>query len=432
MVIYTVKNGDSLYNIARRYGTTAAVLARDNELLRPTDLTVGQTLVILSPQSVYRVVAGDNIYSVAQKTGATVNELWRNNPFLGGKTELEVGEVLTIVPEAPVYDREVSISGYIYPSVDRDVLRQTLPFLTNLVIFTYGIEENGELIGVDDSEVIELARQYGTAPVMLVSTLGAGGTFSGELAGRVLSDAQARQTLIEEIATTLRMKRYAGVEIDFEYVPGEYAETYADFIAELRERVSQDGYFVYVSLAPKTSADQPGTLYEGHDYAAMGEAADRTFLMTYEWGYTYGPPMAVSPVNKVREVLDYATSVIPPEKILMGVPNYGYNWTLPYVRGESRAQSLGTREAVALARQVRAAIEYDEVAEAPYFRYFERVNGAPVEHIVWFEDARSVEALIRQIENYGLDGAGVWNVMRYFPQMWQVINHTYRIRRGLQ
>lgn len=432
MVIYTVKNGDSLYNIARRYGTTAAVLARDNELLRPTDLTVGQTLVILSPQSVYRVVAGDNIYSVAQKTGATVNELWRNNPFLGGKTELEVGEVLTIVPEAPVYDREVSISGYIYPSVDRDVLRQTLPFLTNLVIFTYGIEENGELIGVDDSEVIELARQYGTAPVMLVSTLGADGTFSGELAGRVLSDAQARQTLIEEIATTLRMKRYAGVEIDFEYVPGEYAETYADFIAELRERVSQDGYFVYVSLAPKTSADQPGTLYEGHDYAAMGEAADRTFLMTYEWGYTYGPPMAVSPVNKVREVLDYATSVIPPEKILMGVPNYGYNWTLPYVRGESRAQSLGNREAVALARQVRAAIEYDEVTEAPYFRYFERVNGAPVEHIVWFEDARSVEALIRQIENYGLDGAGVWNVMRYFPQMWQVINHTYRIRRGLQ
>ncbi len=431
MVIYTVKSGDSLYRIARRYGTTPQILARDNELSNPTDLVVGQTLVILSPETVYRVEPGDSLYTVAEKTGTTINSLWRNNPFLGGKTDLMPGEILTIVPEAPVHDREIAVNAYVYPSVNRDVLRKTLPFLTNLILFTYGIEENGELIGIDDEELIELARQYGTAPIMLVSTLGVDGKFSGDLAARVLGDERARATLIEEIALTLSQKRYAGVEMDFEYVPGEYAQAYADFVRDLRARIEPDGYKTYVSLAPKTSADQPGRLYEGHLYREMGEAANRVFLMTYEWGYTYGPPMAVSPVNKVKDVLDYAVTEIPPERILMGMPNYGYNWTLPFVAGESRAQSLGNVEAVDLARQKKASIEFEEEAESPYFRYFERENGVPKEHLVYFEDARSVEALANLVDVYQLDGVGIWNAMRYFPQMWQVLNHLYRIRRGL-
>lgn len=70
-------------------------------------------------------------------------------------------------------------------------------------------------------------------------------------------------------------------------------------------------------------------------------------LMTYEWGYTYGPPMAVAPLNMVRRVVEYAVSAIPVEKISLGIPNYGYEWPLPYVRGTTKAQSISNREAVA-------------------------------------------------------------------------------------
>lgn len=430
MVIYTVQNGDSLYSIARRYGTTAERIVRDNELAG-TALTVGETLVLLQPRTVYRVERGDNLYSIAQKFGVSIGELWRNNPFLGGKTELRVGEELTIVGEERSSDRDVSVNAYVYPNVDRDVLRKTLPYLTYLTLFSYRAEEDGELVGIDDDELIELARAYGTAPIMLVSSLSERGTFSPELAREILSDEAAKEMLIEEIAATLTRKRYAGVEVDFEYVPSEVSDEYVQFIRDLRERLSAGGYEVFVSLSPKTSDDQEGLLYEGHDYRGMGEAADKTFLMTYEWGYTYGPPMAVSPVNKVTEVIDYATGEIPSEKIVMGVPNYGYDWKLPFVAGESRARSLGNVEAVALAKEKRARIEYDEESSAPYFRYFERENGTPAEHVVWFENANSVASLIGLVKNFDLDGIGVWTAMKYFPQLWLVLNATYPIRKVL-
>ena len=431
MIIYTVQNGDSLYSIAQRYGTTAEIIARDNELQNPSQLTVGETLVILQPKTVYTVQAGENLYEIAARFGITVGELWRNNPFLGGQIALSEGQLLTIVPEDLIFDRPIAVNAYVYPTVDRDVLRKTLPYLTYLTIFTYGIEEDGELIDIDDEELIELARQYGTAPIMLLASLGEDGKFSNELSTRILTDEQRRRMLIEEIATTLAQKRYAGVEIDFEYVSGENAEAYTQFIHDLQARLSPEGYVTFVSLAPKTSADQPGLLYEGHDYAAMGEAADGVFLMTYEWGYTYGPPMAVSPVNKVVEVLDYATDVIDPAKIKMGMPNYGYDWPLPFVQGESRARSLGNVEAVALAKEKRVGIEYDEIAEAPFFRYFERENGVPREHVVWFENANSVRAMLQLVNTYVLNGVGIWNAMKYFPQLWQVLNHTYPIRKVL-
>ena len=106
---------------------------------------------------------------------------------------------------------------------------------------------------------------------------------------------------------------------------------------------------IFTSLAPKTSAAQSGLLYEGHDYGRIGPTSDYVLLMTYEWGYTYGPPLAVAPKPQVRQVIEYALSEIPSSKIFMGIPNYGYDWTLPYVRGESKAQSLSNIEALRLA-----------------------------------------------------------------------------------
>ena len=430
MIIYTVQNGDSLYSIARRYGSTAERLARDNELAGSA-LTVGETLVILQPRTVYTVKEGESLYGIAQQFGVTIGELWRNNPFLEGSTELRAGEVLTIVPEPPIYDREISVNAYVYPNVDRTVLRKTLPYLTYLILFSYRVESDGTLEGIDDEELIELARQYGVAPIMLVSSLSERGTFSPTLAAEILSDEATRAMLIEEIATTLTRKRYAGVEVDFEYVPAEVADDYVQFVEDLRERLSAGGYETLVSMSPKTSDDQAGLLYEGHDYRGMGKAADKVFLMTYEWGYTYGPPMAVSPAHKVTEVIDYAVGEIPSEKLVMGVPNYGYNWTLPFVSGESRARSLGNVEAVALAKEKKARIEFDEESAAPYFRYFERENGVPTEHVVWFEDAKSIRALIDLVERFELEGIGIWTAMKYFPQLWTVLNGTYRIAKGL-
>ena len=183
-----------------------------------------------------------------------------------------------------------------------------------------------------------------------------------------------------------------------------------------------------MALAPKTSTDQPGLLYEAHDYKRLGQVANAVLLMTYEWGYTAGPPMAVAPLNKVREVTTYAATQISPAKIFMGIPNYGYNWTLPFVAGESRAKSLSNVAAPELAAQVNASIFFDPVAVSPHFSY-QDADGR--QHEVWFEDVRSIDAKLQLASSSGFRGVSYWNIMRPFTQNWMALNALYVIRKVL-
>ena len=423
MTIYVVRPGDTLSSIAEAVGMDPARLAADNGLALDTPLTVGQALVALPPAETYTVEAGDSLYSIARRFGISVNQLWRNNPQLNGGTALEPGDVLTLRYPAPT-GGTLAVNGYAYPFIDREVLRRTLPYLTWLTVFTYGFTPNGTLIQPDDTEVVQIARDYGVAPVLLFSTLTDEGTFSNELASTLLRDPALQEKLMDQILAVMLQKGYRGMDIDFEYVLPEDGEAYIRFVQYAARRLADAGYFSVVSLAPKTSADQPGLLYESHDYGALGNAADYAFLMTYEWGYTYGPPMAVAPLDKVRQVLSYAVTEIAPDKILMGIPNYAYDFTLPYVRGSSMARPLSNVAAVQLAVEKGAEIQYDPVSEAPFFRYTGE-NGAV--HEVWFQDARSVEASLALAKEFALTGVGYWNVMRWFPQNWLVLNSQYDI-----
>ena len=147
--------------------------------------------------------------------------------------------------------------------------------------------------------------------------------------------------------------------------------------------------------------------------------ADHVLLMTYEWGYTYGPPMAVAPLNQVRRVVEYALGEIPAAKIDLGIPNYGYDWPLPFERGVTRADSIGNVEAVRIAVERGAEIQFDEIAQSPYFTYYDRQTG--VEHEVWFEDVRSMQARFDLIKEYGLRGCGYWQIMQWFRANWVLL-----------
>lgn len=430
MTIYTVKSGDSVYSIAQQFGVPQSRIITDNFLNEGATLVEGQDLVILFPLQTHTVRGGETLFSIAEDFGVTVLDLYRNNPNLNGMPTVFPGQVLNISYEsAPLGD--ISTNGYVYPYVDRTTLRRTLPYLTYLSIFTYGITDDGELIEPvgGDEELIAIAKEYGTTPLMMLTSLGADGKFSNRLAERVLSDSAFADRVARSAAEIVREKGYGGVDVDFEYVPASVREDYGAFIEKLQAVLGD--LPVFVSLAPKYTADQRGLLYEGHDYSLLGNLADYLLLMTYEWGYTYGPPLAVAPIDKVRRVLDYAVTAIPREKIFLGIPNYGYDWSLPYVRGESRARSLSNEDAVALARSRGARIMFDETAQSPYFNYYDRpaTFSDAVEHEVWFENARGIDSSLRLVSEYGLRGSGVWNVMKYFPQLWAVLNSLYRIRK---
>ena len=424
MQIYVVKNGDGISKIAEDYGVIPALLAADNGLTVNTPLVVGQALVVRFPKTVHTVSAGETIYSIALQYGIDTVTLYRNNYFLHGLPTVRSGDVLVIEYAQEEKLGTFGVNGYAYPYIPIEQLDATLPYLTYLTPFTYGISTDGGLLPLNDAELLAAAGHYRTLGLMHLSTLTEEGGFSNDRSSVLLQSEENQERLILAIIQNLRRKNYYGLDVDFEFVYPEEREAYAAFITKLRERLNPLGYPVLVALAPKTSANQPGLLYEAHDYRLLGEAANAVFLMTYEWGYTYGPPMAVAPINSVRAVLDYAVTEIAREKIFMGIPLYGYDWTLPFQAGASKAESLSPRRALEIALQYGAEIEYDETAQAPYFYYTPRSGR---QHVVWFEDARSMREKLRLPAEYGFQGIGFWNLMREMPQLWPLLDSLYNI-----
>lgn len=422
MDIHVVRPGDTLYRLARQYGVPMDRLLHDNQLPDPSQLVVGQTIVIRYPVLTYTVKEGDTLWSIAQAHASTVRALLRNNPNLQGKDLLYPGQVLVIQYQ----DRPqgvLTVNSYAYPWIDRSLLTATLPYLSQLTPFTHRFTSDGTLIPPDDEVLISAALQSSVSPLLCLANLDENDRFSSQLAHQLLNDAQAQDRLIAAVLDAVERKGYRGVDVDFEYVYGEDAANYAGFLTRLRASLAPKQLPLSVALAAKTQDDQPGRLYEGHDYGLIAQAVDHALLMTYDWGYVSGPPMAVAPLPQVREVVKYALTHFKREQLYLGIPNYGYNWPVPFKEG-NRAVSVGNQEAVRLAWDRHAAIRFDETAQAPWFRYVDE-NGQ--EREVWFEDARSIQAKIRLALEYGLHGVGYWNLDRAFPQNWVVLASTASI-----
>ncbi len=426
MIIHVVKPGDNIYTIARQYGVPMTDIIEANELQNPDQLVVGQALVVPGGIRRHTVQRGDTLYLIARQYGVSLNALLRANPQIEQGGLIYPGQVINIpAPVSKIGSMEVN--GYAFPSINMETLRKTLPYLTYLSIFSYEVRPDGSLSNVNAQPLIQAARNANVAPLMVITNIEEGGSFSSDLARTVLTNEQIQETLLDNIVEILQTENYYGLDIDFEYIYPEDREAYNDFLRNVRQRLEPLGYTVTTALAPKISATQQGLLYEAHDYPVHGELVDHVILMTYEWGYTYGPPLAVAPINEVRKVLDYAVTAIPSQKILMGIPNYGYDWTLPYEPGTA-AEAISNTAAVIRAGQVGAAIQYDQTAQSPYYNYYDN-NGR--RHIVWFEDARSIEAKLRLVDEYDLGGVSYWTIGRYFPQNWQVLSAMYDVEKVL-
>lgn len=418
MLIYTVKPGDTLAGISRRYGLSPLRIAADNGLSDMSRLVPGQNLLINVDSVRYILDEGQTLFSISQEYGVPLDELIKANPGLN-PLNLRPGDTVMIPVARREKRRPILVNGYAYPSINTNSLNCVLPFLTFLSPFSYKLTPTAELVSPDDSDLIFRAQRSAVMPIMVVTNIFDKG-FSTEVLSVILASEELQERLIGNILSELTGKNYYGVNMDIEYIAPDDRDRYNAFLERLAERLHNEGFIVMSALAPKISADQPGVLYEAHDYAEQGRIVDYVIIMTYEWGYTYGPPLAVSPINEVRRVLDYAVTEIPPEKILMGMPNYGYDWTLPFMRGTA-AQSVSFTQAVDLALRYGVEIQFDEQAQTPYFYYTD--NGT--QHVVWFDDPRSIDAKLQLINDYRLAGASWWTVNRCYVPNWLVLQNMY-------
>lgn len=422
--IYVVKPGDSLYKISQQFGVNPDDIFEINQLGDIPYLVVGQSLVIPTTETVYTVLPGDTLWSIARKYGTTTASIIA----LNGITEpdqLKPGTALRIPIGSKKYGF-IETNAYLEPTTpERESLlvNEVGEYLTYLSPFSYQVKADGSLTPINDDTMLEESRKDKIAPLLVITNF-ADGNFSTEIVDTILENPAIQETLINNMIDVMQKKGYYGVNIDFERISPKNRQLYNDFLRKVVDALHPLGYVVSTALAPKPSDYQTGSWHGAHDYAAHGEIVDFVVIMTYEWGWSGGPPYAVAPVDLVEDVIRYAVSVIPSKKIVMGMPLYGYDWPLPYMPDGKWAKRISPQEAIKLAAEKGVEIEFDRQTQSPTYKYFDE-NG--IQHEVWFEDARSVQEKLKLVNKYDLRGTSYWVLGVPFPQNWTVLDEMYNI-----
>jgi spore germination protein len=424
MQIHVIQRNESLTTIANSYHTTVKDIIEANELPNPNNLVVGQAIVIPIVGRFYTVQPGDTLQSISQKVGvpaqelATINRIPVNQPLHVG-LRLYIPQAKKRTAEFNAY---VEPRGTTVPSELENSAREAAPYLTYLAPFSFQARRDGTLKEPPLNNFPAISKTNHNVLMMVINNQ-ENDQFSDELGRILLTDIAIQDKFINNIVTTAKKYGFRDIHFDFEYLRPVDRDAYNRFLRKAKARFKSEGWLMSTALAPKTSATQKGKWYEGHDYKAHGEISDFVVIMTYEWGYSGGPAMAVSPIGPVRKVLEYAISEMPSNKILMGQNLYGYDWTLPFVQG-SVAKAVSPQQAIQLAASHNVPIQYDTKAQAPHFNYTD-ANGK--QHEVWFEDARSIQAKFDLIKELKIRGMSYWKLGLSFPQNWLLIVDNFNV-----
>ncbi|TAH63198.1 MAG: LysM peptidoglycan-binding domain-containing protein, partial [Anaerolineaceae bacterium] len=415
MNIHVVQPGDTIQSIAENYGTSAQVLIQDNALSEPNNLVIGQSIVIATPTLTYTVQEGDTLGSIADSHNITLMQLFQNNPYLSDRNYIYPGDRIVIS-----YDRDgrIATHGNAVPYINEAAYRKTLPYLTYLSVVNYTATDTGEIIThYDDREFIQLAKDYGVIPLMFLTTLTLKGEANIRTAYQLLLSEELQDRLNENIIVTLKEKGFYGINVSAEYVSEANLPYLERAYSRTAARLKEEGFLVFVTINPNITVVNDEVVFNRVDYTDLGNIADRIIFMNYEWARNVNPPSPISSIYQMEVYLEYLIQMIPTDLISIGLATIGYDWELPFVSGVSSVNALTIDSAVGLARDMGAVINFDEISQTPYYTYTNYHSSFPTDHIVWFIDARSMEALLELVSTNNLQGTGIWNITVYNTQL---------------
>lgn len=421
MIIHIVQPEETIDSIANYYDINKERLIFDNDISNFNNLVVGQTIVIVYPKDVYIVKIGDTISSIAKMYNITERNLIRNNSFLLDR-DLKIDEELVITYQ----DEKISdmyTNGYAYPYINKDVLRKNLIFLTYLSIYSYSINPDGSLTEIDDMEAINLAKSFGVAPVMIISGESADETRNLDFLHDLINNQEIMQQIIDRVVEIAREKGYYAVNLDIPYVGVEDRQVFIDLLKLFADRIHTYNIKLFVTITPNSFGDQNAAGYLSIDYATFGDIADELILLSYSWGNTSEIPFEAAPSVVLQFLLEYVKNQVPAKNITVGFSSIGYILEFPPVKGVTKASSISVTNAIELASQSGASIEFNQSNQASYFY----VNEKNINFFVYFHDIRGVDYELSRLTSLSIEGVGIWNVMYYLAQTFFLINTQYNI-----
>ncbi|MBT2678002.1 LysM peptidoglycan-binding domain-containing protein [Bacillus sp. ISL-35] len=414
MAVHIVKPGENLWSISKLYGVTIQNIVEVNGLPSANVIVPGLNLYIPDRQPIirfYKIKAGDTLWKLSLQFQTSINIILNANPGLD-PNRLYIGQNINI--PSP-FKPQFSTLGFIVPGSSPTFLTdlaEIAPRLTYLAVAAFSFTQEGyAYVAGDDLPIVIKSNELNIIPLLMVQNTTAAG-FSKELAGRVLSTPAYRRNLVASLVNLALQRGYRGISIDLEFIPPPQREDFNTFLRELK--TAMGSLILHVNVHAKSEDIPSNPIIGAYDYKTIGEIADIVAVMTIDYGYPGGPPDPVSPLWWIALVVRYSLTLIPREKLQIGLPLYGHD----KIVSTSQYRALSVLDAQNLAISIGSVIQFDTAAQSPWYRYWKGTE----EHIVWFEDIRSYIEKYRLIDLYGLNGTTYWQLSFRSPQNWAYLD----------
>ena len=286
----------------------------------------------------------------------------------------------------------------------------------------YGLGGNGQVTldsGINAASLaadLSRLRARGLPIVPTVANVDAQGNWVYAPVARVLHSPALAARQVAGIVALVEAHRYAGIDLDYENLQAADRQAFSAFVTGLAGALHARGKILSVALFAKASDAGYAPRNVAQDYAAIGKVADQVRLMGYDYHWDTSPPGPVAPVGWIRDVISYAKTQIPASKIILGIPEYGYDWSGGFGTGISWLQALQR------SRQYHAPPHYDASSQSPWFTY---ADASQHRHTVWFENAESTQAKLDVAQ--GIGGVYLWMYGYGDPGTWSVLHQVLPI-----
>jgi spore germination protein YaaH len=266
----------------------------------------------------------------------------------------------------------------------------------------------------EDLELVRETRRRGIQAFATVVNRKPGGDFDGAIAARILESDESRADHIERLVDLVVDKGYDGLDLDWELVDPDDRDRFSQFVEELAEALHDEDRLLSIAVFPKDSEPGKWDTQKAADYARLGAAVDEFKVMTYSYSGGWSDPGPQTPLAWARTVMKFAVSQVSPDKVLMGVPFYGFDW-----HGETTT-AVFWEDADATRREVEAAVARHDGSGEATFTYTDEDE---VLHTVWFQDRKAVAAKTDYFSRKlgDLAGIAIWQMHREDPRFWTTI-----------
>lgn len=276
---------------------------------------------------------------------------------------------------------------------------------------TYTTDSLGNISGLIPTNQLTYANSNGIKTYAMLQN-----NFDGNIAKSVLENQTNRQALENNLLNAIKVNGYKGVNVDLEGVFYYDRSYYTTFVQELYNLLTPLGYSVTLSVPAKTTDSLTDGWSGAYDYVALSKYCDQMVLMTYDEHYPGGTAGPVASIGWVENVIKYAVTAVPKEKLMLGVAAYGYDWS------SSGTKAYGINGMYNLAATNNATVMWDDVSKTPYFNY---TDASGIAHSAWFENNQSVGYKLDLVNSYNLNGIAIWRLGLENADYWTTIKTKF-------